>query len=112
MSITASCKPGQQVELGRYQTDTGPRALLGRRIEGVVHVYDFAVGDPGRAYFVEAGFESKAELAALVADYLRQARLLGDCPMGRDGLDHIAGEPYRRSSTSHTSESALAKKAA
>jgi hypothetical protein len=107
-----TCKPGQQVELGRYETPTGTRALVGRRIDGVVHVYDFAVGDPARAYFVESGFESKAELAALVADYLRQARLLGDCPMGRDGLDHIAGEPNRRLSTSHTSDSTPAQRAA
>jgi hypothetical protein len=93
--MSAKCKPGQQVELGRYGTETGTRTLVGRRIDGVVHVYDFAVGDPGRAYFVEAGFESKAELAALVADYLRQARLLGTCPMGVGGLDHIAGERER-----------------
>jgi hypothetical protein len=112
MSATVTFKPGQQVELGRYETPTGTRALVGRRIDGVVHVYDFAIGDPARAYFVEAGFESRVELAVLVSDYLRQARLLGACPMGRDGLDHIAGEPYRRSSTSHTSDSALAKKAA
>jgi hypothetical protein len=112
MSATVTCKPGQQVELGRYETPTGTRALVGRRIDGVVHVYDFAVGDPARAYFVEAGFESKTELAALVADYLRQARLLGACPMGRDGLDHIAGEPNRRSSTFHTYDRAPARRAA
>jgi hypothetical protein len=91
MSATIVCKPGHQVELGRYETPTDTRALVGRRIDGVVHVYDFAVGEPGRAYFVEAGFESKAELAALVADYLSQARLLGDSPMGQRGLRQIAG---------------------
>jgi hypothetical protein len=91
--MITKCKPGQQVELGRYETSAGTRALVGRRIDGVVHVYDFAVNYPRRAYFVEAGFESRAELAVLVADYLDQARSFGACPMGRDGLDHIVGCP-------------------
>jgi hypothetical protein len=112
MSTSVSCKPGQQVELGRYEAETGTRALVGRRVDGIVHIYDFAVEQPNRAYFVEAGFESKAELAALVADYLRQARLLGACPMGRAGLDQIAGGPNRHPSTSHTHESAPARSAA
>ena len=92
MSTTATRKPGQQVELGRYPTPNGTRVLVGRRIDGVVHVYDFAVDHPNRACFVEAGFESKAELAVLVADYLRQAALLGGSPMGPRGRDQIASD--------------------
>jgi hypothetical protein len=110
--MSTRCKPGQQVELGRYETETGTRALVGRRIDGVVHVYDFAVCQPSRANFVEAGFESKAELAVLVTDYLRQARLLGVCPMGKDGLDHIAGGPNRPPRTSYPHERETTRQAA
>ena len=73
---------GRPVELGRYETPEGPRVLIGRRIEGQVHVYDAPRSRRGRRYFVESGFESKAELAVLVADYRRQAERLGACPMG------------------------------
>lgn len=82
---------GQQVELGRYRVPDGTRVLTGRRIEGVVHVYDFPADHAGRGYFVEQGFDSRAELAVLIADYRRQAELLGSCPMGPHGLDHICG---------------------
>jgi hypothetical protein len=96
MSATATARTGQQVELGRYRTPAGTRVLTGRRIKGVVHVYDFPADHAGRGYFVEKGFESRAELAILVADYRAQAELLGTCPMGVDGLDHICGGPDRR----------------
>lgn len=78
------CKP---VELGGYETPEGPRVLIGRRIEGEVHVYDAPRSRRGRRYFVEAGFESKAELAVLVADYRHQAERVGTCPMSREGLE-------------------------
>jgi hypothetical protein len=110
--MSTRCKPGQQVELGRYETEAGTRALVGRRIDGVVHIYDFAVDQPKRAYFVEAGFDSKAELAATIADYLRQARLLGGSPMGPEGLRHLSGGPNQRPRTSHPHEQAAAKRAA
>lgn len=67
--------------MGRYETPTGERVLVGRRVEGVVHVFDWPAGGRGRRYFVEAGFESKGELAVLIADYRRQAERLGVCPM-------------------------------
>lgn len=77
--------PGRAVELGRYVTDLREqRILLGRRIDGVVHVYDAALGSAAeRTYFVEQGFETRGELAMLVRDYLRQADRLGCCPMGQ-----------------------------
>ena len=78
---------GQPVELGRYQTPTGERVLVGRRIDGVVHVFDCQQGGRGRRYFVEAGFRSLAELAVLLADYRRQAARLGACPMCREAID-------------------------
>lgn len=88
---TATTEPqtGRQVEIGRYEVPEGTRVLTGRRIEGVVHVYDFPVDHPGRGYFVEKGFETRAELAVLIADYRRQAQLLRGCPMGPDGLVQI-----------------------
>jgi hypothetical protein len=41
----------------------------------------------GRRYFVERGFESKAELAVLIADYRREAQRLGACPMSREAIE-------------------------
>lgn len=90
-TATRPSATGRQVELGRYRTREGERVLLGRRIDGAVHVYDAPADHPGRRYFVEAGFHSYAELAMLIADYRGQAELLGVCPMGPHGLDHIAG---------------------
>lgn len=91
MPTQVSSKTGQQVELGRYQTPDGTRVLTGRRIDGVVHVYDFPADHAGRGYFVESDFDSRAELAVLIADYRRQARLLNACPMGPQGLDQVHG---------------------
>lgn len=83
---------GTAVELGRYETDLREeRILLGRREDGEVCVYDAPLGGASeRTYRVEAGFESKAELAMLVRDYLRQARLFGSCPMGPRAVGIIA----------------------
>lgn len=87
MSATATkCKPGQRVELGRYEIPGEQRVLVGRRVEGKVCVYDYPLGRQGRRYFVERGFDSKAELALLVADYRRQAERLGACPMSREAI--------------------------
>jgi hypothetical protein len=61
--------------------------LVGRRIEGEVYVYDYPVDGRGRHYFVERGFESKGELAVLIADYRRQAQRLGACPMSTEAID-------------------------
>jgi hypothetical protein len=74
-----------RVELGRYEIAEGERILVGRRIDGEIFVYDHPVG-PGRPYFVERGFESKAELAVLLADYRRRAAELGTCPMSAEAL--------------------------
>jgi hypothetical protein len=91
MAPRARAATGQQVELGRYPTPDGERVLLGRRIDGVVHVYDAPAECPGPRYFVEAGFRSCAELAMLIADYLRQAEFLGCCPMSPFAVAKIAG---------------------
>ena len=77
---------GQLCELGRYSVPDEARVLVGREIEGELCVFDYPHRGPGRRYFVEAGFESKAELAILLADYRRQAERLGACPMGREAI--------------------------
>ncbi len=88
MSATATqCRTGQPVEVGRYKTPSGERALIGRRIDGEVHIFDCPRSGRGRRYFVEAGFDSKAELAVLIADYQRQAKRLGGCPMSREAIE-------------------------
>ena len=74
-------KVGQRKELARYTVAEGERIIYGQRIEGVVRVTDRPAADTGRAYLIERGLESKAELDALVADYLEQATQLDRPPM-------------------------------
>jgi hypothetical protein len=82
MSATATQSNSVQLNvLGRYRTPEGGRVLVGRRIEGHVYVYDYPESGNGRRYFVEKGFQSKGELAVLIADYRRQAERVGTCPM-------------------------------
>ncbi len=76
----------QPCELGQYALSDEARVLIGRLIEGVLHVFDLPRDRGGRRYFVEAGFESDRELAVLLADYRRQAKRLGVCPMSREAI--------------------------
>jgi hypothetical protein len=73
--------------LGHYSVPDESRVLVGRRIESEVYVYDYPAHGDGRRYFVEKGFESKVELAVLIADYRQRARRLGACPMSREGTE-------------------------
>jgi hypothetical protein len=93
MQTTTSTK-AHTVELGRYWTTRGEeRLLVGRRgADGVVRVFDVPnAGDRhrGRSYFVEAGFESKVELAIFRKRYLEDAEDLGDSPMSEAAIDRI-----------------------
>jgi|GEM_PF-2971881 len=74
-------------ELGRYAVPEGTRVLIGRRVDGVVHVLDWPADGHGRRYHVEAGFGSMGELAVLAADYRRRAESLGVCPMSRAAIE-------------------------
>jgi hypothetical protein len=78
---------GQLYELGRYALPGEARVLLGRRVDGVVHVLDWPLHGHGRRYHVEAGFGSKAELAVMVAEYRRRAQRLGVCPMSGEAIE-------------------------
>ena len=84
---------GERVELGRYTTAAGARAIYGQRINGVVRVTDCPANGGGRAYLVERGLEQEGAgaceaLLALVADYLDQARALTAIPMACSQLRH------------------------
>lgn len=68
-----SAAVGQRVELARYVTSSGERVLFGQRIDGIVPVTDRPSGDTGRAFLVERGPTCKAELDALVVDYVEQS---------------------------------------
>jgi hypothetical protein len=87
MSATAVQSESTRLNvLGHYEVPDEARVLVGRRIEGTVYVYDYPRDGGNRRFFVEAGFDSKAELAVLLADYRRQAERLGACPMSREGI--------------------------
>jgi hypothetical protein len=63
---------GERVELARYRTSAGERIVFGQRVDGVVRVTDRPTGR-GRSFLVERGLTSKAELDALVEDYVEQS---------------------------------------
>jgi hypothetical protein len=74
-TLPASAVRGQLTKLGRYQTPTGERWLVGRRVDGAVGIIDApAPGTTGIPYLVEDGLHSRAELIALLRDYLQQSR--------------------------------------
>jgi hypothetical protein len=97
---TTTDRKHQTVELGRYVTARGEeRMLVGRRgRDGLIRLFDLPrPGDRsrGRSYFVEAGFDSKAELAIFRRRYLEDADVLGDSPMSPAAIDRIVGfDPY------------------
>ncbi|MBV9334307.1 MAG: hypothetical protein JO243_00310 [Solirubrobacterales bacterium] len=79
-------RTGARVELARYSVASGVRVLYGQRVDGVVRVTDVPLAPGGRAYLVERGLEEEganayAALRALIADYVRQASVLGAVPM-------------------------------
>lgn len=87
LRILAAENGRRSSEIGSYRSNDGERVLTCQRIAGSVHVFDHPRAVSGDSYFVEAGFGSVVELAVLVAEYQRQAELLGLCPMSREGID-------------------------
>ena len=81
---------GKRKELARYTTPAGERVLYGQRIDGVVRVTDRPAGaasETDRAYVVERGLTSQAELDALVRDYTAEAFRLRAVPMSVSPFD-------------------------
>lgn len=72
-----SAAAGERVELARYTTSAGERVVFGQRVDGVVRVTDRPTGS-GRSFLVERGLTSKAELDALVEDYVEQSQRRGE----------------------------------
>lgn len=72
---------GRTIELASYESDTGPRRIVGQRIDGTVQLRDEPTNVPGRVFVIEDGLHAKSELDAIVADYLRRAKQLGYPPM-------------------------------
>ena len=79
---------GQRTELARYTVSEGERVLYGQRIDRIVRVTDRPAREGGRAYLVERGLETKAELDALIADYLQQATKLDSPPLAISPLEN------------------------
>jgi hypothetical protein len=79
--------PNKRVELARYSVSAGERVIHGQRVLGVVRLVDDPAGGEGRHYVIERELTVMAELDAIVADYLEQARLwnvipaAGSCPL-------------------------------
>jgi len=101
MPATKTTDRAQTVELGRYFTARGEqRILVGRRgADRVVRLFDLpTAGDRmrGRSYFVEAGFDSKAELAIFRKRYLEDAERIGDSPMSKAAIDRIVDASLER----------------
>jgi len=86
MTATAVQKPAVSVPvfLREYTTaDLGPRWLMGQRVDGIAQLIDVpAPGKDGPRYVVEPEIsDSRAELDALLDDYLAKAQRLGYPPM-------------------------------
>lgn len=76
------------VTLGRYTTSLGEgRLVQGQRILGIVRLTDIPATGAGRRYLIERELTTRAELVALVADYLQQAHHLQAIPADPANLD-------------------------
>lgn len=87
LAIPAPAEPvgkagtNEPVVQGRYRTTRGvERVVWGQRVEGVVCLTDAPASGRGRCLPIEDGLSSRAELDAIVADYLHQAARHGGIP--------------------------------
>lgn len=93
IATQASGAPNDRVELARYSIGTNERVIYGQRILGVVRLVDEPAGGHGRRYVIERELTVMAELEAVVADYLKQARTwqvipaAGSCPLQADARE-------------------------
>ena len=92
MTTATKTRVGERVELARYAISAGERVLYGQRVNGIVRVTDTPATGRGRAFLVERGLTSRAELEALVADYVAEsARRDEPAAIVRVGADLEAG---------------------
>jgi len=89
-AATWPARLGEPTELARYSAGHRERVLYGERIDGCVRITDRPASGAGRSYVVERELEQDGHgaLKALVADYLEQARELGNVPMASSALRH------------------------
>ena len=76
-------------ELDRYQVAGGERVVLAHPAPGGAEILDVPADGVGSCYRVDRGYTDPAVLHAFVEEYVRHARLIGCCPMGREALDVI-----------------------
>jgi hypothetical protein len=92
----AGPKVGKRTELARYTVRRGgERILYGQRVDGRVRITDrpaCPVDKEHRAHLVENDLESKAEVDALVADYLASAEQLQAVPAAALPYDVALGQ--------------------
>jgi hypothetical protein len=82
---TATTNP--PVTLARYTLAAGDRLIQGQRILGVVRLTDIPATGRGRRYLIERELQTRAEVTALVADYLQRAHALHAIPADPTTLD-------------------------
>lgn len=80
---------GPRTELARYTVPAGERVIYGQRVDGIVRLVDRPAAPGGRAYLIDRGLETKAELDALIADYLSTAQRLNAIPMSESPVDRF-----------------------
>jgi hypothetical protein len=73
MSTPTERTTNERVELTRYTIATGERVIYRQRVLGVVRLLDLPADGHGRRYVIERGVSVRAELEAIVEDYLDQA---------------------------------------
>lgn len=81
MTTTESSVCRKRIRMATYTADVGERQIVGQRVDGAVRLYDEPARHGGRRWVIEPVVESKAELEAIVADYVAKAKRLGYVPM-------------------------------
>ncbi len=84
-------RAGQPTELARYTVSSAERVLHGQQSDGRVSVTDSPACGGGRSYLIESDLEldDEGQLVALVADYIAQARELGEIPMASSAVRRL-----------------------
>ncbi len=81
MSATETPVRGKRIRMATYTADVGERQVVAQRVDGRVRLYDEPARHGGRRWVIEPEVDSKAELEALAADYVKKAGKLGYVPM-------------------------------